>query len=355
MEQAERLIALLFGGESPEHEVSIDSAVTVACALEELPGTAVEPIYVSKKGYWHWPLPSDGRPAADRVRGAKSVTQFASHFEAHAGRFAEALLRLAKAEYETIFIIIHGPNGEDGRLQGALEMAGLRFVGSGSAASSLAMDKPRCQAYLKSLGIQIPDGLTVHKNDGTAEEAVDRIEDELGYPAVVKPACSGSSCGVTVARTQAILMQGLREAFEFDDTVYAERFVEGRELTCTVIDRAIPVALPLTEIIPPEGRVFDYEAKYKAGVSIEITPAEIDDGLGREIQRLAVRVHKAVGCRGFSRTDFIYGPEGPIVLEINTLPGMTHTSLVPQAARAAGMKLSELVALLVEDSLRPRR
>jgi D-alanine-D-alanine ligase len=184
-----------------------------------------------------------------------------------------------------------------------------------------------------------------------ADRAEALVMEQIGLPCVIKPALCGSSVGLTIVREREEMGRALALAFEYSEIVQAETFVAGREFTCGVIEINAATALPVTEIIPPEGRFFDYEAKYTPGMSREITPAAIDAALSEEIQRLAVEAHACVGCEGFSRVDFMADAQGPKILEINTIPGMTDTSLLPQAAAAAGVSFPELVRIIIEHSM----
>lgn len=354
-------IAVLFGGQSPEHDVSVDSGIKVVAALESRPpaqGARITPVFISREGRWFWPAggthPPVPSPSAATARAVKDPAAFASAFAPESLGFAAALRRLEADAYDSVFIILHGVNGEDGRLQGALELAHIPFTGSGSAASSLAMDKPRSQSYLRSLGVPVPEFMTLDRREMPEAEIAARILDRLDLPCVVKPALGGSSVGVTIVRDASELTPALEAIFEQGPLVLAERFIRGREFTCGVLDREGKgqIALPVTEIIPPEGRFFDYTAKYTPGVTREVTPAEIPADLREEIRHLAARVHRAVGCEGFSRVDFMVGPEGTRVLEVNTIPGMTATSLLPQGAAAAGIDFPDLLWGIVDHSLR---
>ncbi len=384
-----RRIAVLFGGESPEHEVSIASASMVADALARLAGVTPVPVYITREGKWHWSRPArpqrptspmsltsePARPShpagaispRDVVLAAREPESLARLYEPGGLHFAQALIHLTVDEFDTIAIVLHGANGEDGRLQGALELAGLPFTGSGSAASALAMDKPRCQAYLKARGLAVPEFLAVDRASLIDPATTIQILDTIGIPCVVKPAGAGSSVGVTIVTSEDALGGALRAAFEFGETVMIERYIRGREFTCAVLEASdlgagepaawVPQALPIIEIFPPEGRFFDYDAKYTPGESREVCPAQIDDALAETIGRLAIATHRAVGCRGFSRVDFIY-PEAddenrdPLILEINTIPGMTETSLVPQSAAAAGIGFPELMDIIIRQGKR---
>ncbi len=348
----ERNVALLFGGQSPEHEISIKSASKVGAAMDQLRGTRARPIYISKSGKWHWSHAVAGIPTEELVLSVSDGESCVRRYHPGGLEFGQALLHLTIDEFATVMIILHGANGEDGRLQGALELAGIRYTGSGSAASALAMDKTRCQSYLAARGLPVPKFIPLDRAASGELGAARRVLEELGLPCVIKPSLGGSSVGVGMARTAEELNRALSLAFEFGPTVQAEQFIAGREFTCGVLDVGQATALPVTEIIVSRGGFFDYEAKYTPGMTREVTPAEISSELTARIQSLAVEAHRAVGCEGFSRVDFLCDEQGPKILEINTIPGMTETSLLPQAAAVAGISMPELVNLIIEHSIR---
>jgi D-alanine-D-alanine ligase len=179
----------------------------------------------------------------------------------------------------------------------------------------------------------------------------ERIFDLVGLPCVIKPVRGGSSIGISIVNKKEELLPALEVAFEIDDEALAERYVKGRELTCGLLERdGELLSLPVTEIMPPAGRFFDYEAKYAPGMSREVTPAEISPALAVKIQALARGAFRACGCRGFARVDFIADPGEPVILEINTIPGMTATSLLPQAAAASGISFPELIGLMLASA-----
>lgn len=351
-EYAQR-VALLFGGVSPEHEVSIASASKVVEGLAALGQEApiyVQLIYVNREGDWIWaPPPQPGEyPTGAFVLDAEQWEFDYEQYDVEIMSFTGGLNRLADEPIDVALIVMHGQNGEDGRLQGALDLAGIPYTGSGAAASALAFDKAKCQAVFNAAGLPIAPSTSVHSGGlGGAE----RIFELVGRPCVVKPSRGGSSVGVSIVTQPEELIPALERAFEVDDEVLAERFIKGRELTCGLLEREGElIALPITEIIPPEGRFFDYEAKYTAGQSHEVTPAQIPPALATKLQTLARAAFKACGCRGFARVDFIADPGEPIILEINTIPGMTVTSLLPQAATAYGIPFPQLLKLMLDSA-----
>jgi D-alanine-D-alanine ligase len=218
------------------------------------------------------------------------------------------------------------------------------------------MDKVRTKLVYRALGLPTPGSVSIAVYDDVTAK-LDQVEADFGFPCVAKPSCDGSSFGVSFPKDRAQLEQSVRGHLEAKNEVLVEQFVKGQELTCGVLEEGDRTfALPVTEIVPGEAyEFFDYEAKYKPGATDEITPARIDDGLKEEVQRLAVAAHRALGCRDFSRTDFLVQPgsgsgSGALILETNTIPGLTAQSLLPQAAAVAGIDFPSLIDLLLTNA-----
>lgn len=257
------------------------------------------------------------------------------------------------ADIDVALVILHGPFGEDGTVQGLLDLLDIPYQGAGVLGSALAMNKLVSKRLYQEAGLRVPPYRVAR-----AAAAVDaaKIVADIGLPLVVKPAGGGSSIGMSVVKTASELPEALEAAFSQDDAALLERFISGVELTAGVIGNAPLEAFPLIEIIPKsEHGFFNYAAKYSAGEAEEICPARVSDEITRRAQEYARTAHRALCCRGYSRTDFILShADGELyVLETNTIPGMTPTSLFPQAARAAGLEfpalLDRLVALALED------
>ena len=304
-------VAVLMGGRSAEREVSINTGEQVAEAL-------------SAAGHSVIRIDSGSR---------------------------EFVSRLEETRPDVVFICLHGRFGEDGTVQGLLELLELPYVGSGVLASALAMDKVMSKHFFAHAGLPTPAYRSVRRGDAVDIEAVSA---ELGSKTVVKPANEGSAIGVTIAHDPSELPPALEEAFRFDDSVLIEEFVAGVEVTVGVIGNDDPIALPTLEIVP-EHEFYDYESKYVPGMSQHIIPARVSEEARAECERLALAAHRALGCRGMSRTDTIVTAEGGVqLLEVNTIPGMTSTSLLPDAARAAGIEFPALCDRLVRLALEPR-
>ncbi|MDT8342019.1 MAG: D-alanine--D-alanine ligase [Longimicrobiales bacterium] len=329
-------VTVLMGGASEERDVSLASGVQVARALRAAghrvvafdtargPLTPTQEAALLEKGV-------DPAPPAEvlRDRVVEEGRAFLEGFPEVAGT-------------DVLFVALHGGSGEDGTLQRRLEGEGIPYTGSGPEACAAAMDKDRTKAVLRARGVPTPAWLTDCFDAG-------RIEAALGLPVVVKAAHGGSSLRLEMAHTREGLEAALARARDFRDRVVVERYVPGREFTVAVLDGE---ALPVGEIIPA-GEFFDYRSKYQPGGAREIFPAELEPATARELQRLALAVHQALRLRDCSRVDFILDPGGGLwCLEANTLPGLTATSLVPQAAAAAGIPFPGLCDRLVAAAAR---
>jgi D-alanine-D-alanine ligase len=248
---------------------------------------------------------------------------------------------------DVVFNALHGRVGEDGTIQGLLEVLRIPYTHSGVLASALAMHKARAKDIMTAAGIPVPDGHVVHRTEAAKTHV-------MPAPYVVKPVNEGSSVGVIIVREDRSHppQELLREDWPFGEQVLVERYIPGRELTCAVLGGK---ALGVIEIKPATGVFYDYDAKYVKGGSIHVLPAEIKPNIYQQVQELALTAHQALGCRGVSRADLRYddtpgGTGDLVVLEVNTQPGMTETSLVPELAAHAGYSFGELVRWMVEDA-----
>lgn len=260
---------------------------------------------------------------------------------------------LKEARPDVVFIALHGRLGEDGAIQGLLEILGIPYTGSKILASALGLNKIVTKKLLKFEGIPTAEFIPLARSDfiSGAKDVFKEIISKLDLPLVVKPACEGSTIGMSIVKREADLAPALSEAFRYDEEVLVEEYIEGTEITVGVLGNRDLVALPTLEIAY-EGEIYDYESKYTAGMSHHVIPARIPEAANEAAQELATRVHKTLFCRGFSRVDFIVSKNGtPYVLEINTSPGMTPLSLFPDAAKAAGMDMGDLVSRIVELAL----
>lgn len=247
------------------------------------------------------------------------------------------LLASQAKDFDVAFLVLHGPGGEDGRIQGFLDALGLPYQGSGVLGSALAMDKSLSKLLYQNSALPVPRSIEWRKG-----EPVPQLE---FFPVVVKPVSQGSSVGMSLVSNQEALEEALFLAGRYEERVLIEEYLEGRELTVGILDEE---ALPVVEIIPGEGhRFFDYEAKYTPGATEEICPARVPKEIFAKAQEYALRAHRALRLRHYSRTDFIWAGEEVYVLETNTIPGMTETSLLPLAAKVAGYSFEDLVEKLL--------
>lgn len=336
------------GGPSAEHEVSLATGKNV---FDNLDRSKYQPI---------------------AIKLSKNKKWFVS------GR----LVNITKAlkSYDLIFNALHGTFGEDGRAQALMEYYGTRYTGSGITASALAMDKLRSREIFKLAGFNVPKTLKIKKEENYQARLNLFMTKITKLPVVVKPCCSGSSVGVSIVRRISNLPSAIENAFKFCKKVLIEEFIKGREITCGVLDSPSQqvsvsgdenhllnggtnnltllldsvMALPVTEIMPStKNKFYNYDAKYKDNKTRFKTPASLDEDIYKKVQNIAVRTHQLLGCKGCSRTDMIIkeGNSTIYVLETNTLPGMTSHSLVPQAAKAAGLSFSQLLDRIIDSSL----
>ena len=255
---------------------------------------------------------------------------------------------------DVIFISLYGVWGEDGRMQGLLDTLGIPYTGSGVLASALAMDKVMAKTVLGAAGLDVPKGVVVTAASGAELERARGV----GLPVFVKPVSSGSSVGAAIVRRDEDLAPAIADALRFDERALVEEYLAGKELTVAVIGNDQPEALPVIEIVTNR-EFFDYKAKYDTGGSEEIVPARIPEDIARRAQAVALKAHAALGCRGMSRTDIVWSGDRLVTLEVNTIPGMTANSLLPKAAKAAGIEFGDLLGRLIgwalEDAQRRRR
>lgn len=259
------------------------------------------------------------------------------------------LKRLLDERFDVAFLTLHGKGGEDGTIQGMLDLLGVPYTGSGVLASATAMDKGHSKIVYADAGIPIIPGVALKKGDPVE---LDAIEEVVGSHCVVKPATEGSSLGIRIVQDSAELAEAIDYVFSIDDKIVIEKFVTGTETTVAVLGNERLEALPVIEIVPLAADTYDFESKYAPGGCEHIIPARLDDGISARLQDLAKQAHLALGCRGVSRTDFIVDENGdPWILETNTIPGMTATSLLPDTADVAGYTFPELCTKLVEFAL----
>lgn len=342
-----RKIAVLMGGPTAEYAVSVGSGTQVVRALTALGHTAL-PILISQHETWHELNLQTLLAAKTNLEQTDqdSVTLLAD------AKVITPLIGLQELGAELIFIAMHGPYGEDGKVQALLELLRLPYVGSGVLASALSMDKVQFRRVMKAEQLPIPEYCTF--TNESAEEIERSVKNILGQlPVVVKPSDQGSSIGVSLVHQWKDLNKAVTIARKTGASVLVDRFIEGRECTVGVLGTKKLTALPVTEIIP-EGEFFDYNAKYLSTLTKEICPATFEPSVTAQLQQLAVAVFQAVGAAGFSRVDFMVDTKDrPYILEINTIPGLTQASLLPKAAAAAGLNFTQLIQRLLDEAIAP--
>lgn len=340
-EDSKLSVVVLMGGKTPEHEISLISGTQV---IKYLPFEKyrVLSVVISKDGL-RWQIADKTTLlSGHQTKGNKHRKELVPQ-----GNNKNIEMQELKHSASVVFIAMHGPFGEDGTVQGMLDLAGIPYTGSGVLASAIGMNKIIFRKLMNSAGIPVPNFVELRRTEDTA-----KVFQGLGKPPYfVKPYNQGSSIGASIVKSKKELLKALKKAWQYSDIALVEEFLRGTEVTCALLGNEDPQPLPLVEIIPG-GEFFDYKSKYTDKRTKEITPARISKELTKKVQALAVKVHKTVGCRGFSRVDFILKDnKKPIVLEINTIPGLTPASLLPKAAKAAGISYPELLDKIIQYSL----
>ena len=343
-------VCVLFGGISPEHEVSLRSAEFVLNSLDPEKFN-VFPVGITKNGDWilytgtdysllptgEWKnYPENRRAAISPVRGQGLLS-----FEGDC---------VVREWIDVVFPVLHGENGEDGAMQGLLQMAGIPYVGPHVAASAVAMDKTLTKLVVDQAGIRQAAWMLVRNTDVDArlDWVLDQIEKKFSYPVFVKPAGTGSSVGVSKAGDRDNLKEALLKAGTYDNKILVEEFINGREVEVAVMGNESPVASICGEI-DSGAEFYDYDAKYVTDTSMAYIPARISDDVAEQVRDAAVRIYTDIGCQGLSRVDFFVTHEGDEVVfnEINTLPGFTSISMFPKLFAASGIPAGQLVEELL--------
>jgi D-alanine-D-alanine ligase len=341
-------IAVLCGGISPERDVSLSTGAQVAKALR-LKGHSVALIDsasdITSDPAGLFLTHSEGESAVirDTAPDLAALLNRPEYF----GRGVVDACKMA----DIVFTAMHGGAGEDGTLQAAFDLLGIKYTGSGSKGCAVSMDKTVAKRIMAPVsGVRMPKGMTLLRDDynGSEEEYAASVLREIGLPMVIKPACGGSSVGVSIVKTEAELLPALELALSYEPKAVAEEYIKGREFSVGVLGGR---ALPAIEIRPKSG-FYDYKNKYQSGCTDEICPADIPAAAEEEMRAAAVKMHEELGLSAYSRTDFIMTEDGVCyALEANTLPGMTPMSLLPQEAAAVGVDFPELCQIIIEESL----
>jgi D-alanine-D-alanine ligase len=342
-------VAVLFGGQSGEHEVSLVSAQAVMAALDP-ERYNVLPVGITRDGRWF--AGSDTLPmliaAADprKLPGGTAVAPA----EVAGTDLAPFSILGAQTVVDVVFPVLHGPMGEDGTVQGLLELAGIPYVGCGVLASAVGMDKAVMKAAFASAGLPLLPWVLLRRSDLAAiDTAVAHVEAALHYPVFVKPANMGSSVGISKARDREQLIAGLHEASRYDRRIVVEQGIPAREIEISVLGNDLPTASVPGEVVP-SGEWYDYAAKYIDGQSQILIPAPIEPALAAHVRALALRAYQSIDCAGLARVDFLLDKEqGTLYLnEVNTMPGFTSVSMYAKMWEASGMIYADLLDRLIE-------
>lgn len=358
-----RRIGIFAGGRSAEHEVSIASAEAI---LREIDRDRFEPylIYIDAAGGWHLPAgPAAELGPADSLAGELGVESIGDHSaRLDAGEVtlpvaagpaaveARTALRALGEAIDVAFLAVHGPYGEDGTLQGFLELAGIPYTGAGVLASAVAMDKVVFKDLMRGHGLPVVAYTSFSRRAwrDSPQRVLADITDRIGPRAVVKPARLGSSVGMTLAHAPEELPAAVEAAFRWDTKIIVEAYVPGaREFECGVLGNDDPVVFEPGEIISHH-ELYDYEAKYVPGLADVVPRAEVDSVLAARLRELSLAAYRAVDARGMARVDFLATPDEVFISEMNTIPGFTATSMFPKQAELAGISFADLVARLIE-------
>ena len=342
-------VLVLFGGCSPEHEVSKVSAYTIIANIPEEKYN-VYPVYITKEGKW---LLYDG--SIDNLRNVP-WEKFGTSAVLSPDRVNRGLLRIVgdKVKYipvDVVFPVLHGENGEDGTVQGLFELSGLPYVGCGVLSSAICMDKSFTKIIARDIGLRQTEYTIVRTWDqASIESAVKRVQTKIKYPCFIKPANAGSSVGISKVSNKKDLLESIELASMIDSKVIIERAVAGRELECAVLGYHENAQASVVGEILPAAEFYDYDSKYNNSESKTITPADIPEEAAEEIRRHAVSIFQAVDGRGLARVDFFLENETNRVIfnEINTIPGFTSISMYPKLWQISGLSLPELIDRLIE-------
>ena len=344
-------ILVLFGGASPEHEISIESAASIISTLHR---HTVIPVYITREGKW---LLYDGK--LDNIRGI-DWEKFGTPAILSPDRVNQGLMRIVGDKVkiipvDVVFPVLHGPNGEDGTIQGLCELAGIPYVGCGVVASSVGMDKAMNKIVARGLKIPQTDFLVFGEDylRENIKEALKKIRYKLGYPCFVKPSCGGSSIGISKALNRKELEQAIETALKFSSRVVIEKSVIGREIEVAVYGSGIDAKASVVGEVVADGEFYDYEAKYEKPDSKTIVPADIPQETADKIREYALLMYRAIDGRGLSRVDFFVTEDNRIIFnEINTVPGFTKISMYTQMWEKSGIPRQQLIEGLICQALK---
>ena len=320
-------IAVIAGGDSSEYVVSVKSAVNVMASIDREKYNAW--LVEMKGGTWN--VIHDGEEIASIDRNDFSFT-----------------CNGEKTRFDYAYIIIHGTPGEDGKLQGYFDMIGIPYSSCGTYSAALTFDKYRCNQFLRNFGVKVADSCLLKKGEIVDAEL---IVGKLGLPVFVKPNAGGSSFGITKVKSKQEVEPAIHKAWNESNEAILESFIEGKEFTCGLVKiGGEMIVFPLTEVLP-ENDFFDFEAKYNADKAVEITPARLNEAMTKKCQDLSSKIYDLLNCNGIVRMDYLLQDGEFWFLEVNTVPGMTVTSFIPQQVGAMGVNLSSLLSEIIEEGL----
>lgn len=342
-------VLVIMGGKSSENEISLISGKNIVNNIDK-DKYEIEIIVINKEGEWFVAPSIEDIDKAEEIgqRGVLSPdTSKRGLIKFHTDNKIEI------KEIDIVFPVLHGKNGEDGTIQGLLELSGIPYVGCGVLASAVSMDKWFTKKVIEGTGIKQAGFVPVYREElGDINNLINRIENTYPYPYFIKPANAGSSVGITKANTREELIEGLRLAAKYDRKILVEEMIVGRELECAVLGGDENIASVIGEILPSK-EFYDYDAKYNSTESKTIISPELPEGVSQEIKRQALEVFKAVDGYGLSRVDFFLREDGEIIFnEINTLPGFTAISMYSMLFKASGIEIKELIEKLIETGFK---
>jgi len=348
-----RTVLVIFGGESPEHDISCLSTASLLENIDRENNKILE-LGITKNGLWFYTEAS-----ASSVKDGSWINEekYPAFITPDKGSSALYIMKNGsweRKEFDVVFPMLHGENGEDGRIQGLLELTGKPFVGPGMASSSNSMDKSLTKIVVATANVPQADYLVLKKGKGTMEEYIAQVEHKFSYPVFVKPTSTGSSCGVSKAADNKQLKDAINNAFEYDNKILIEEFISGKEVEVAVMGGSETYASCCGQIAPAN-EFYDFDAKYKDDDSKLYIPARIPEKQAESIRQAAIKVFEALGCKGHSRVDFFALDDGRFILnEINTLPGFTSISMFPKLMMYSKNisyteLLDQMIDLAIED------
>lgn len=345
-------LAVIFGGKSGEHEVSLSSAMGVINSLDKKKYDIIH-IAITKKG--NWLIGEKGAIYLNKFKSlagkeeAISIKESQSLVKAKKEKSLNTFLEGESGQIDLVLPILHGPFGEDGRIQGFFDTVGIPYVFSGVLAHAIAMNKPMAKVIAKNSGVPVFEDIVVKNKNFDVEKIIEK----LSLPIIAKPAELGSSVGVSKAVNKEELKNNINNCLQYGDVIL-EPFFSAREFTVTVVENPDPQAWGITEIIPVISDFYDFKAKYVEGGSKHITPAKLPDEVKNKMEDFAIKVFKKIGCKTLARADFLWNEKTNEMyfFEINTIPGMTPTSLVPEVAKYKGYSYGEFLDLIIKNTLK---